>query len=122
MVVLLTSSVSPTSSVSDATIAGVTTKASGPKAPYTIPVLTFSMLYHSAFTFFCYARYNTGGQNSVLGSLGSAGLAAVGLWCILFASSSGRISRKMGADKRTSGFPFGNSESASAVKRAKKGL
>lgn len=41
----------------------------------------------------------------------------MGLWCILFASTSGRISRKTGADKRTSGFPFASKESASAKKR-----
>lgn len=45
-----------------------------------------------------------------LGSIGSVFLGAVALWCILFASSNGKISRKTGADKRTSGFPFKNSE------------
>jgi len=45
-----------------------------------------------------------------LGTLGSGFLAMVALWCILFASSNGRISRKTGADKRTSGFPFKNAE------------
>ncbi|RPB28428.1 hypothetical protein L211DRAFT_833396 [Terfezia boudieri ATCC MYA-4762] len=35
-------------------------------------------------------------------------LAAVGGWCLLFATGDGRISRKTGADKRTSGFPFKN--------------
>ena len=34
----------------------------------------------------------------------------MGLWCLLFASSGGRITRKTGADKRTSGFPFTNLE------------
>jgi hypothetical protein len=41
---------------------------------------------------------------------GSAVLATVGLWIVLFGSSDGRISRKTGADKRTSGFPFKNTE------------
>ena len=45
-----------------------------------------------------------------LGSFGSLFFGAVALWCILFASSNGKISRKTGADKRTSGFPFKNSE------------
>lgn len=76
------------------------------------------MLYHSAAAFYCYARYNTTGQTTfILGTVGSASLAAVGLWCTLFASDGGRISRKTGADKRTSGFPFGNKESAGAKKR-----
>lgn len=69
-------------------------------------------------TIFCYARYSTSGQTAfILGAVGSGGLAAVGLWCILFASSSGRISRKTGADKRTSSFPFKNQESASSKKK-----
>jgi hypothetical protein len=96
----------------------VTTDAEDPKAPYAVPVLTISFIYHAASAFFCYARFTSIGQTSfVIGAAGSAGLAAVGLWCILFASSSGRISRKTGADKRTSGFPFGNKESASAKKK-----
>jgi len=53
----------------------------------------------------------------VLATIASASLASIGLWCMLFATSSGRISRKTGADKRTSGYPFKNSESASAKKR-----
>lgn len=56
-------------------------------------------------------------MSHALGAIGSGSLACMGLWCILFASGSGRISRKTGADKRTSGFPFGNKESAGAKKR-----
>jgi hypothetical protein len=135
MMVLLTGSVPLTSSFSEskssrthrtecqtltdlAASAGVSTELEDPKAPYAVPTLTISFIYHAANAFFCYARYTSDGQASfVFGALGSAGLAAVGLWCILFASSSGRISRKTGADKRTSGFPFGNKESASAKKK-----
>jgi hypothetical protein len=96
----------------------VTTEDSDPKAPYAVPTLTISLLFHAAMGFFCYARYNTAGQSCfMLGALGYAGLASLGLWCVLFASSGGRISRKTGADKRTSGFPFGNKESAGAKKR-----
>lgn len=44
----------------------------------------------------------------------------------MFATSSGKISRKTGADKRTSGFPFSNKESATSRKKVankeKKGL
>ncbi|KAI9050726.1 hypothetical protein LZ554_004846 [Drepanopeziza brunnea f. sp. 'monogermtubi'] len=118
MIVLLTGSVPLTSSISDTTNAAVTTEASDPKAPYAVPVLTISFAYHSAMAFYCYARYTSSSQTPfVLGALGSGALAAVGLWCILFASTSGRISRKTGADKRTSGFPFRNRESAGAKKR-----
>lgn len=135
MQVLLTGSVPLTSSFSEsmpinfhllgpntnntiATDAGVSTELSDPKAPYAVPTLMISFFYHAAMAVFCYARYNTSGQTAfILGSIGSGGLASVGLWVILFSSSSGRISRKTGADKRTSGFPFSNKESASSKKK-----
>jgi hypothetical protein len=54
-----------------------------------------------------------------LGFAGSAALAAFGTWCLLFGGEKARISRRTGADKRTSGWPFPNAE---ADKRKKKGL
>ena len=45
-----------------------------------------------------------------MGAVGYGLLAAMGLWCVLFATSGGKISRRTGADKRTSGFPFKNAE------------
>jgi hypothetical protein len=45
----------------------------------------------------------------MLGAIGSGGLAAMGLWVILFGSGS-HISKRTGADKRTSGWPFKSSE------------
>jgi len=53
---------------------------------------------------------STGVYGFMWGVVGSSVLASMGLWCILFASSEGRISKKTGADKRTSGFPFKNVE------------
>ena len=133
MMILLTGSVPLTSSFSESLFltscrkfqpdqslasGGVTADLEDPKAPYAVPTLTISFLYHCANTFICYARYETVGPTSfLLGAASSGLLASVGLWCILFASSNGRISRKTGADKRTSGFPFSNKESASAKKR-----
>lgn len=95
-----------------------------PKAPYAVPTLTISFVYHAAMGFYCYANYSTVGQSAfALGALGSSVLAALGLWVLLFASSKGRISKKTGADKRTSSYPFGNQESASARKKQlRKGL
>jgi len=46
--------------------------------------------------------------------------AAIGAWVMLFGASNGHISRKTGADKRTSGFPFKNVEADK--KRARKKL
>lgn len=46
--------------------------------------------------------------------------AAIGGWVLMFGSSNGRISRKTGADKRVSGFPFKNVEADK--KKGKKSL
>jgi hypothetical protein len=68
-------------------------------------------MFHAALAFYGYTMWTkTGVLAFSLGTLGSGFLAMVALWCILFASSNGRISRKTGADKRTSGFPFKNQE------------
>jgi hypothetical protein len=44
----------------------------------------------------------------------------MGLWVILFWNSS-RISKRTGADKRTSGWPFGNSEADKKRVKKKRG-
>ncbi|KAF2085187.1 hypothetical protein K490DRAFT_47520, partial [Saccharata proteae CBS 121410] len=106
--VLLTGSVPLSSRLSTS---GASTDPQDPKAPYALPTLTVTTLYHAVTAFYCYALWTeTGVSSFALGTGGSTALAAVGLWCILFASSDGRISRKTGADKRTSNFPFKNSE------------
>ncbi|KAL5114677.1 hypothetical protein ACEQ8H_007410 [Pleosporales sp. CAS-2024a] len=107
LTVLLTGSVPLSSRLSE----GVTTENTDPKAPYALPTLTLTAMFHAACAFYCYAMWTeTGVLSFSLGTLGSTFLAAVAGWCILFASSNGRISRKTGADKRTSGFPFKNTE------------
>ncbi|KAH7414486.1 hypothetical protein DE146DRAFT_37045 [Phaeosphaeria sp. MPI-PUGE-AT-0046c] len=107
LTVLLTGSVPLSSRLSE----GATTSTTDPKAPYALPTLTITAMFHAAYAFYCYTMWTeTGVLSFSLGVLGSAFLAAIAGWCILFASSDGRISRKTGADKRTSGFPFKNSE------------
>jgi hypothetical protein len=91
--------------------AGVSTSTTDPKAPYALPTLTITAIFHAIYAFYCYAMWTeTGVMSFSLGTLGSTFFAAIAFWCILFASSNGRISRKTGADKRTSGFPFKNNE------------
>lgn len=78
-------------------------------SPYANAVILLTTLHHGALAFYCWARYNETSQNGfVLGFTGSAALAAFGLWCVLFGGDKSRVSRRTGADKRTSGFPFGN--------------
>lgn len=105
----------------NATIAEpVTTEDSDPKAPYALPTLMTTSLLHGSSAFYAYTWYATGGQGVfALSVAGNSMLAAVGLWCVLFASSNGKISRRTGADKRTAGFPFKNSE---AEKKHGKGI
>ncbi|KAI3331935.1 hypothetical protein HD806DRAFT_175059 [Xylariaceae sp. AK1471] len=80
-------------------------------SPYAAPVILVTALYHSVGAFYCWARYTATGQTGYfLGFAGSAVLAAYGTWCMLFGGEKGRISRRTGADKRTSGFPFRNAE------------
>ena len=87
-------------------IAGATTSVADPKAPYALPTLTITAIYHAIAAFYGYAMWTQTGVFSFgLGTIGSGFLSMIALWCILFASSNGRISRKTGADKRTSGFP-----------------
>jgi len=82
-----------------------------PTAPYALPTLVTTGTYHAAVAFFCYTMWNdTGNFAFGLSTIAGTALASVAIWCVLFASSNGRISRKTGADKRTSGFPFKNAE------------
>lgn len=84
---------------------------SDPKAPYAVPIVRVTAIFHTISLIYCYIRYTSSGQvGFVLGAAGYGGLAATGLWCILFATSGGKISSRTGADKRTSGFPFKNAE------------
>ncbi|KAJ3552984.1 hypothetical protein NM688_g3863 [Phlebia brevispora] len=65
-----------------------------------------------------FISYNTTsvGHLATLVFLGSATVAIWGIWTILFAGTS-YISRKTGADKRTSRFLFGNKAAASSQKK-----
>ncbi|KAE8146063.1 hypothetical protein BDV25DRAFT_163239 [Aspergillus avenaceus] len=108
LTVMLTGSI-PLSSVSEP----VTTHDNDPKAPYAVPTLIVTSLFQGWSAFYAYTQYLSTGQTVfALGMTGYAVVAAIGLWCVLFASSNGKISRKTGADKRTAGFPFKNSEAA----------
>ena len=84
---------------------------SDPKSPYAVPIVRLTAIFHSIFAIYHYVRYTGSGQiGFVLGLTGSGIMASIGLWCILFATSAGRISKRTGQDKRTSNFPFKNSE------------
>ncbi|EPS45127.1 hypothetical protein H072_915 [Dactylellina haptotyla CBS 200.50] len=117
LTVLLTGSIPLTASFSD-----TTSGLEDPTAPYALPALVITAVYHTAVSFFCYTMWNeTGNFGFGASTIVGAGLAGIGVWCVLFAASDGKISRKTGADKRTSGFPFKNAE-ADKKKAGKKAL
>lgn len=88
-------------------------------APYASAALLLTLLYQSAAASYCYARFHVTGQTGyLLGCVGSSVFAAFGLWCLMFGGEKARISKRTGADKRTSGWPFGNQEAAK--RKAKK--
>lgn len=82
---------------------------SDPKAPYAVPIVRITTLFHFIAMAYCYVRWvNAGLSGFVLGSFGYGLMFLVGGWCILFGTSGGRISKRTGRDKRMSGFPFKN--------------
>jgi glutathione S-transferase len=102
---LLTGSIPLTSAATEP----VSAKDSDPKAPYAVPVLRLTMIFHALAAVYCYTSYVSLGQSGfMLGLVGYGALAAMGLWCVMFATSGGKISRRTGADKRMTGFPFTN--------------
>lgn len=89
-------------------------------SPYAAAVLLITTLHHGSTAFYCWTKYNGTAQTGfLLGFVGSVILASFGILCVLFGGEKARVSRRTGADKRTSGWPFPNAE---ADKRRKKGI
>ena len=88
---------------------GVSSEDDDPKAPYAVPLVRIITVFHSVSAIYCYVRWTHNGPAPyMLGAFGYGVMAAVGMWCIMFGTSGGRISKRTGADKRTTGFPFKN--------------
>ncbi|KAI9686031.1 MAG: hypothetical protein M1822_004014 [Bathelium mastoideum] len=110
---LLTGSIPLTPSSSSSSFSSDFHEPSDPRASYAVPTLIVTLGYHALAAFHSYAMYNsTYATSYVVGATGSAALAFVAVWCLLFGSEKGRISKRTGADKRTSGWPFKNEEAA----------
>ncbi|KAI3189992.1 hypothetical protein CBS147311_9756 [Penicillium roqueforti] len=116
LTLMLTGSIPLTAGIRES----VSTEDDDPKAPYAVPTLMVTSIFHTTCAFYAYTWYVSGGSGIfAVGVAGYSTIAAIGLWCMLFGSSNGRLSRRNGADKRTAGFPFKNSE---AAKKHNKGL
>ncbi|KAH0603851.1 uncharacterized protein H6S33_007510 [Morchella sextelata] len=120
---LLTGSVPLVSSFSETAVAKPAgTDMEDPTAPYAVPSLCVTLTYHLTVAFYCYTQWDSGYSAAYAVAMVMHSLfSALGAWVLLFGSTSGRISRKTGADKRTSGFPFKNVE-AEKKKSGKKSL
>ncbi|KXX76702.1 hypothetical protein MMYC01_205803 [Madurella mycetomatis] len=81
-------------------------------SPYANAAVLISSLYHTTCASYAYTRYHRTGQIAYMfGCLGASVLAVFGLWVLMFAGEKGRrVSRRTGADKGTSGWPFRNVE------------
>ncbi|RPD66158.1 hypothetical protein L226DRAFT_609053 [Lentinus tigrinus ALCF2SS1-7] len=89
----------------------LTTRQGAPGHPLLEPLSAACLL----ISFISYNTTSVGSLGMLL-CIGTGLIGGWGFWAILFAGSS-RISRKTGADKRTSRFLFGNKAAASVQKK-----
>jgi len=78
-----------------------------------LEALYATLIYHSitGFVFYTYSYEMTLSSAWLMtGSMIHFTTAAAGLLLVMFGQGPGRISKRTGADKRTSGFPFKNRE------------
>lgn len=76
---------------------------------YVLPTLITITTYHGLTGIYQYVYWSQGGTASVgLGGLINGGLVVMGIWCMLFSTDKGHISKRTGADKRTSSLWFKN--------------
>ncbi|KAK5120570.1 hypothetical protein LTR85_006226 [Meristemomyces frigidus] len=116
---LLTGAIPLTNSIAD-NVTGTDSDGTS-KDPYAYPTLVVTTTYHALSAFYLYTQIAYRGSFGFgAGLLFSASLFCLGVWVTLFGSEKGKISKKTGADKRTSNFPFSNTESAKEKKKESK--
>lgn len=86
---------------------------------------TIAAVFQALAAFYLYTQLFSSTSEGVsfafgAGLAGNVVLFCFGTWVLLFAGEPGRRSKSTGADKRTSGFPFENKESAREKKREQK--
>ncbi|RSL51226.1 hypothetical protein CEP54_011552 [Fusarium duplospermum] len=114
LIVVVLSGALPLDSSSDEASSDGTTP-----SPYASAAVLISMLHHASSAFYCYGWFAwTRETGYLLGCVGSAIFATFALYCIMFASDKAMISRYHKFDQSTSGFPFKNSQSYRAKKKA----
>lgn len=96
--------------LSQLSIVGFTLLSSQSPYPLTIfHVSAFIYIYiHYTTLTSALGEIQTNTTGLVLGLLGYGFLACVGIWVMVFSGAAAHVSKRTGADKRTSGWPFGN--------------
>ncbi len=118
IVMFFTGSMPLSSSISEP----VSLEDNDPKAPYALPILRITTFFHGLSMVYCYIRWVNYRQTAyLLGAIGYGAMASFGLWCIIFGTSPGRMSKRTGADKRMTGFPFKNASAYNKKKDRKLG-
>ncbi|KAF7196434.1 hypothetical protein HII31_02162 [Pseudocercospora fuligena] len=89
--------------------------------PYSYPTAVVTTIYHALSAFYLYTQVTYGfsfGFGS--GLVASSTLFCFGIWVCVFGGEKARTSKTTGADKRTSNFPFTNTESSREKKKESK--
>jgi hypothetical protein len=84
---------------------------------------SIAVAFQAITTFYLYTQVMSQGWSFAFtaGLFGNGALFCFGTWALLFGADTARVSKTTGADKRTSGFPFGNTEAAREKKRESRG-
>lgn len=91
------------------------------KDPNVYPVLIITTVYHALTAFYLYTQLTYNWNFAfTCGIIGSSALFCIGVWVAMFGDGKLRVSKTTGADKRTSGYPFKNEESAKEKKKDSK--
>ena len=118
VVVLFTGTIPFTSSIKEP----ISLEDNEPKAPYAGPIVLLTTLYYTLSFIYCYIRYVNYQQTGfVMGAIGYGIMAGFGLWAVIFGDTKARLSKRTGADKRTSGWPFKNTQAYDKKKDRKMG-
>lgn len=108
LTIMLSGSVPFSSAVTEPTTEG--DAFSDPRAPYSMPTLVVTSLFQAVCASYAYTWFiNTSLAAFAVGVGGYAIISFLGIWCTLFAGSYSS-SIGTGVDKRTSSYPFKNTE------------
>ncbi|WPG99227.1 Hypothetical protein R9X50_00203800 [Acrodontium crateriforme] len=86
---------------------------------YAVPSMVCTTTYHAATAFYIYMQVagDRGCFAFYAGMVFSSALFCLGVWTLVFGSEKSHVSKRTGADKRTSNFPLPNDKAARSIKK-----